>query len=412
MRNRPERPRPHRAFLYGGSLAFARAFPILALLAASWLLSPQQFGQLAIFVTAVTTASLLADSGTDSAATWHASRQSETASQARALAALNWLRIAAATILTAGLTLAQINVWGASNWGPTIAAVLIAVAANSLSARNGVHRVRLRINGVGEPRSLLTEKLTGGLLFLALVWPVSAMPEYLPVTYSATALAGALVVAKRPTKAEFSTSFLTLVGFGRIASPFMISALCAAVVWRAPTFVLGSLGDVAAAGYLALAIYPIQLLTTVPVLTAPLLLVRGGEHSKTGRSMVALGATIAFIASLALAGVLLIYINWSPIQIVEEPVVVALLILCLCIMPLWINPLVSSWLRGNVSVWFPTLTHILGALVAIALVFPAAHGWSAAGAAAVIVTSEVTVLAALVCVAVITRRGKAGRVEN
>ena len=67
--------------------------------------------------------------------------------------------------------------------------------------------------------------------------------------------------------------------------PYALSALSTAVIWRGGVFTLSSKGYLIESGFFSLASYPVQALSTVPALTAPLLLVKNGPYASQARKI-------------------------------------------------------------------------------------------------------------------------------
>lgn len=382
--------------LYGGVLAFARGLPILALLFASLRLANDDFGQVAVIVTAAATAALFADSGTDSAATWLLSRTHDKG-RAPVISALTYYRGLVAGGATAILVGTQIHVIdGDDPWNLII--VILCCFGNMLSARNSSKRIALRIDSVGERRSILLEKAGIGILFMLMTWLVPADPQWILVGYGIATVAGGLVASRRPSIAEWSTSWSDIRLLASVTFPFVATTLCSAVIWRLPTFVLGQTGQLAEAGYLALASYPIILLTSIPVLSAPLLLVKGGAHSSNPLATVRNGAAAGLICACFIGGAVLIAMFLPLEKFIATDVLSTVLILSASTIPLWINPLMVATLRVRKGLWVPMIANVTGAGVGAVALFPFINAWHAEGAATTIVLAEAVILVILLVI--------------
>lgn len=379
--------------VYGGVLAFARGLPILALLFASLRLDHNDFGQVAVVVTAAATAALFADSGTDSAATWLLSRTRDNG-RAPVISALTYYRGVVAGGATALLVGTQIQVIdGDDPWNLII--VILCCLGNMLSARNSSNRIALRIVSSGERRSILLEKVGIGILFMLLTWLVPGDPQWILVGYGIATVVGGLVASRRPSRAEWSTSWLDVRRLASATFPFVATTMCSAVIWRLPTFVLGQTGQLAEAGYLALASYPIILLTSIPVLSAPLLLIKGGAHSANPLSTVRKGAAVGLVCACVIGAAALVAMALPLEDFIATNVLSTVLVLSASTIPLWINPLMVATLRVSKGLWAPIMANITGAVVGAAVLIPFINAWHAEGAATTIVLAEVVILVIL-----------------
>lgn len=387
------RPSP---FVYGGVLAFARGLPILALLFASLRLEPDKFGQVAVMVTAAATAALFADSGTDSAATWLLSR-TRTKGRDPVVSALTYYRGAVAGGATAILVGTQTHVVEGHDSLKAII-VILCCFGNMLSARNSSNRIVMRIAATGERRSILQEKAGIGILFMALTWMVPAEPQWILAGYGIATVIGGLLASPRPRREEWSTSWSDVRRLASAALPFVATTMCSAIIWRLPTFVLGQTGQLAEAGYLALASYPIILLTSIPVLSAPLLLVQGGIHSTNPLSSVRKGAVAGLICASVIGGSALIAMALPMERLVATNVLSTILVLSVSTIPLWVNPLMVATLRVTKGLWVPLAANVTGALVGVVALVPLITTWRAEGAATAIVLAETVVLSLLLLI--------------
>lgn len=361
------------------------------------------FGKLALVVTGITTASLLADSGTDNAATWLLSRATTVTAQERLFGSLRGLRCILAITLTFCLTAPQIQLLttDAVSWAAFAALFCL---ANCLTANNAASRVMLRIKGKGEPERLLAEKGISGALFLAGVILFPASAELYCLAYGIGALVGAASLTQKSGLRRWRLGGKTVGTLIRAAIPFTLTTVCSAVVWRAPIFVLGSMGEISQAGFLTLATYPVQLLSSIPVLAAPLLLVKGGRHqgdtfeqAKRGAASGLILMTLIAICSVALKSI-------SVDFIVDDIVWTTLLILCISLLPLWINPLFTASLRVQSGLWTPTVANATGAALMLMVVVPTTLSAGAVGAATSIVVAETGVLVTLLAIAFATKK--------
>lgn len=351
----------HR-FMYGGMMTFARGLPVLALLLASIMLSGDSFGRISVVVTALATASLLSDSGMDAAATWLLGGANKTTSPARTISALIALRIVVSTIVVLVLIAPQAGALSGNGSGALL--LLVCAIAAAAMAYCSAMRISLRVSGAGEVRALLAEKLVGGVLFLLAIFVLGGGLADRVWIYPATCLLGCLVV--------MLWQRVALVGFGvdvvrkllESAAPFVVTTMCAAIVWRLPVFIVGANGDYEAAGFLALASYPILLLSSVSVLSAPLLFLRRGQRAQRAidiGSTVAMGLVCTFSIWLA-CGVIEYFEISLPI---DERVLLVVAVFAPVLLPLWLNPQISAWLRLNHSPWLPTLPAVVGAVVGV-----------------------------------------------
>lgn len=384
-------------------MAIARGLPVLVILVASMRMTVDDFGKLALVVTGITTASLLADSGTDNAATWLLSRATTVTAQERLFGSLRGLRCILAITLTFCLTAPQIQLLttDAVSWAAFAALFCL---ANCLTANNAASRVMLRIKGKGEPERLLAEKGISGALFLAGVILFPASAELYCLAYGIGALVGAASLTQKSGLRRWRLGGKTVGTLIRAAIPFTLTTVCSAVVWRAPIFVLGSMGEISQAGFLTLATYPVQLLSSIPVLAAPLLLVKGGRHqgdtfeqAKRGAASGLILMTLIAICSVALKSI-------SVDFIVDDIVWTTLLILCISLLPLWINPLFTASLRVQSGLWTPTVANATGAALMLMVVVPTTLSAGAVGAATSIVVAETGVLVTLLAIAFATKK--------
>lgn len=390
-------------FLYGAALTAARMLPVLAVFLASHLLGAAEFGSLAVLVTSVTVASLLADSGTDNAAGWAASHVDDTASARRILAALVQTRLFVATCATVALAAPQLTYIPGSAAAHALMLAL-AVAGNCLASFNAAKRIELRIAGAGEPRALLVEKLGVSLLFTG--WLLVSSPSSLSVVwgYLGASVIGPLFAMQPVSRADFRTSIRDIRGLLGHAAPFIVTTLCSAAIWRLATFVLAHSEKLAQAGYLTLAYYPVQALSTIPNLSAPLLLIRGNQRRLSMRRSMLIGLAMGILlTSLALLSTLLIHHTFLR-EVFAPDATSALRVLLLALPFLWLNPMLVSYLRLRSGPWSPTVAHVMagaGALAVTAAVVPK-HG--ATAAAGVIAGAEAVVALALIALVLVTRR--------
>lgn len=356
--------RRHR-FVYGGMMTLARGVPILALLVASILLTDDAFGRISIVVTALATASLLSDSGMDSAATWMLAGADEVASPAQTLSALIVLRVCVSIAAVVALVTPQAG--ALAGGGSGLVLVLTCSLAAAAMAYCSAVRISLRIGGSGEVAALLREKLVGGGLFLlALLSLGGSLADHVWI-YPATCLLGCLATLLGRRLGLVAFALGDTLKLLRSAAPFMVTTICAAVVWRLPVFMLGAAGNYEAAGFLALASYPILLLSSISVLSAPLLFLRRAQDARPGgdfRSTVAMGAACAVAIWLGYAAVKISGLSVP----VDGRVLMVLAFFAPVLVPLWMNPQLSTWLRLHASLWVPTLPALLGAVVGVAVV--------------------------------------------
>ncbi|WP_275890691.1 MULTISPECIES: oligosaccharide flippase family protein [Stenotrophomonas] len=346
-------------------MTFARGVPILALLLASILLTGDAFGRVSIVVTALATASLLSDSGMDAAATWLLGGADEAASPAQTLSTLIVLRVCVSIVAVVALIAPQAS--ALAGGGSGLVLVLTCSLAAAAMAYCSAVRISLRVAGAGEVEALLWEKLVGGMLFLlALLLLGSSLADHVWI-YPATCLLGCLTVllGRRLGLAAFAVS--DVLRLLRSAAPFMVTTICAAVVWRLPVFLLGAAGNYEAAGFLALASYPILLLSSISVLSAPLLFLRRAQDAREGggfRSTVAMGGACTVAIWLGYAAVEISGLSLP----IDGRALVVLAVFAPVMVPLWLNPQLSAWLRLHVSLWVPTVPALFGAAVGVAVV--------------------------------------------
>lgn len=379
--------------VYGGVLAFARGLPILALLFASLRLEHDKFGQVAVLVTAAATAALFADSGTDSAATWLLSR-TRTKGRAPVISALTYYRGLVAGGATAILVGTQIQVID-GDYALNLIIVVLCCLGNMLGARNSSNRIALRIDATGEKRSILLEKAGIGILFMVLTWMVPAEPQWILVGYGIATVVGGVVASRPLSRAEWSTSWSDVRRLASATLPFVATTMCSAVIWRLPTFVLGQTGQLAEAGFLALASYPIILVTSIPVLSAPLLLVKGGAHSSNPLATVRKGAFAGLVCACLIGGAALVAMALPLDSLIAPDVLSTILVLSASTIPLWINPLMVATLRVRKGLWIPITANFAGAVVGVMALVPFINSWHAEGAATAIVLAETVVLVLL-----------------
>lgn len=382
--------------VYGGILAFARGLPILALLLASLRLDHHLFGQVAVVVTASATAALFADSGTDSAATWLLSR-TDTPGRAPIISALTYYRGLVAGSATAILVGTQVHVVDGDAFLMSLIVILCCVG-NMIGARNSSNRIILRIDSSGEKRSILLEKGGIGILFTAITLVVPADPQWILLGYGVAMIAGGLAASRAPNSEEWLTSWANIRQLAVTTMPFVATTICSALIWRLPTFVLGQRGQLAEAGYLALASYPIILVTSIPVLSAPLLLVKGGVHSSNPLSTVRKGAAAGGVSAIVISGFVLFALTLPLERFIAPDVLWTILVLSLSVIPLWINPLMVAAIRVKMGLWVPMAANLAGAVVGVAVLVPFVSSWHAEGAAITIVLAETVILAALLAI--------------
>lgn len=382
--------------VHGGVLAFARGLPILALLLASFRLEHDEFGQVAVVVTAAATAALFADSGTDSAATWLLSR-TQVSGRSPVISALTYYRALVAGGATAILVGTQIHILDADSFLSTVIVALCCLG-NMLSARNSSSRIVMRVEAGGEKRSILMEKAIIGIVFMVLTWVVPAEPQWVFAGYAVATVAGGLLASQRLSRAEWSTSWLDVWRLATATAPFVATTTCSALIWRLPTFALGQTGQLAEAGYLALASYPIILLTSIPVLGAPLLLISGGSNSRKPLSTVRRGAVGGVLCACAVASAAIIAMVLPLDDFVSTNVLSTVLVLSASTIPLWINPFMVAALRVTKGLWIPLMANLAGAAIGVLALFLFIDSWHAEGAATAIVLAETAVLIALLLI--------------
>jgi O-antigen/teichoic acid export membrane protein len=388
-------------FAYGTLLTIARGAPILVLIVANFRLTDNEFGAVALYVTAVATGSLIADAGVDSAATWLLSRATSADDERRYFAALNTFRVALALVVTFALCIVQMGQLPGDG-AVSVILVVAACAGNILTARNGAQRVRLRILGRGEPRSLLTEKLIAAFVFALGAWLLPAEPSITGLAYIAGTVLGALAVSSRPSFGEWRATERSGVVLLRVALPFIATTLSSAAVWRFPIVWLGVNGDVASAGYLALAIYPIQMVSSVPVLTSPLLLVKDGKYDRDHGQIIGKAAIMGSVAAVLLGAVGVTSYFLIPQTWVDPEVFVSLAWLSGALLSLWVNPLTVATIRVRDGAWVPTWANAGGAVVGVCLAISLSGPLGATGAAVSILGAEV--LATIVLLALLLLR--------
>lgn len=368
----------------------ARTLPVITIFVASSLLSPQEFGSLAVLITCITLATLIADAGTDNAAGWRASHARTKDESDRILAALVYTRCTVALVATVSLTLPQASFLP----GSTAAAVAIASVAalgNVLAAYNAARRIRMRVEGDGEPRALLREKLVLSATFA--VWLLVVPPSATSLIWGflIANVAGPLVAARRPYRVHLATTKSDVLELLKQAAPFITTTLCAALTWRVSTLILAHTGQVEEAGYLTLAYYPVQALSTIPNLAAPLLLIRSKQSELSFRQSAYVAvATGTGLALFGLAACWTVSQSWSPFSL-PGSTVETLAILLLAMPMLWANPILVAQLRMQAGPWRPTIAPIIASTIAFAAALNVVPSGGAPAAASVIAGAETLV---------------------
>ena len=372
--------------MYGGLLTLARGIPIIALFIAATLLPEDGFGRISIVVTAIATASLLSDSGLDTAATWLLARTDQGVEFGAIVSSLVLVRMALAAVAVLAMLgpQASVLVGGSDNAFMLLA---FSVAAGMAMAYCSALRIQLRVRGHGEVETLLVEKLSAGVLFIILV--ILLKEELLNElwVYPACCLIGAVAAALGRRLQAGSPTFTAVRRMLSAAAPFVVTTVAAALVWRSPVFLLGTQGAFEEAGFFALASYPIILLSSVSVLSAPLLLLQGrvNQVEKRHFQITALVGVVAAVALIIVAAV-------GSSGVFPLPVATASLAtmayLAPALVPLWLNPQLSTWLRTRVGLWAPTLPSIAGAVVGIGVILWLIPTHGSKGAAIGIVTAE------------------------
>ncbi len=390
-------------FAYGALLVLARALPVVTIIVASRLLPADEFGSLAVLITAITVASLIADAGTDNAAGWIASHADTQEQADRTLGALVYTRVAVAGLATAALTVPQLG-FLAGNAANHVGILVVAVLGNCLASLNAARRIRMRVVGGGEPRAILLEKLClsvafGAWLALAPATELSVVWGYVLANLLAPIVASPLLpwVNMRSSAAAIGALL------GR-AAPFILTTLCSALTWRAATFLLAESDQLDQAGYLTLAYYPIQVIATVPAVSAPLLLIKGRSAQLSMRMSLfsALGVGV-LIAGVCL-GLSLLPEMLGMGGHLNGDAVLAFQVMLLAVPLVWINPILISHLRLKMDAWRPTLAPLVSAVAALALALAVVPSKGAPGAAAVIACAELITCVGLLILLSIQRR--------
>lgn len=383
--------------IYGGLLVLARSVPVIPIFAASVLLPDDEFGALAVLVTSVTTASLVADSGTDSAAGWLASHASSQAKSDRILSALLYSRVTIAAAATVILTLPQTPFLPGD--GIVDGFVLMAaVSGNCLASWNAAKRVRMRIIDESEPRAMLLEKLTVGLVFVAWLVFMPHSGASIMWGYLASTIVGPLVAVQPISKIDLRSSFGEAKTLLVRAAPFIVTTLSAAITWRTSTFVLAHDDQLAQAAYLTLAYYPVQLFASIPASAAPLLLVKRRSEALSFKQTAKVAFSAGLLVAVALfAGAILIR-QTGLASSVNSDAIHSLQILVLAMPFIWLNPILASYLRLRAGVWQPTVTISICGIAAVIAAIMLVPATGAVGAACVITGAET-----LSCLLLLTR---------
>ncbi|WP_081821442.1 oligosaccharide flippase family protein [Rhodococcus sp. UNC23MFCrub1.1] len=373
-------------FSYGAALVAARCLPVIALLIASARLNPDQFGVLAVFVMGLTTASLVADSGFDSAATYMISRAPNTNQPKHLVGNLATVKMTTSLVVLLAITSTTIAETSTTALQGFII-VTLSAAATVFTARNSASRIAMRVSGVGERASLMLEKFVSSAIFIAVAC-VSTSTTFLIYAYTVSLLVGCLVATRRMPTGDIRFDPRLVKKIILSSTPFILSALAAAGIWRLATFVLANTGKVADAGYFTLAYYPVQILSSVPVFAAPLLLIKGSSHNQARVGVVARTLRLGLIACITGCSVCLFAYYVLPDVLVDRDVVVLAGVLCLSLPFLFVNPILTASLRAAGKMWQPSLLHVLAFAVSAPLIVLYIPEHGARGAAACIVLAE------------------------
>lgn len=381
-------------FSYGALLTAARALPVITVFAASYALSANSFGALAVLITSITVATLIADSGTDNAAGWLASRATSPRAKREVLASLAYTRVTVAAVATVLLVVPQLHdvVEGrVAAW----AVLVLAVIGNTLAAYNAARRVRLRIDGAGEPAALLAEKLGVSCVFgvSLIVLPTDA--TWIVFGYLAACIVGPALAFRPQSRESLRASRASTWALLRHAAPFIVTTLASAVIWRASTFVLAHFDHLDQAGFLTLAYLPVQALVSIPNLAAPLLLIKGHRAAESAESTAR--TAVAFGAFLGVAGIVAVEV----LQLVTGDAVLhpqaadALQVFLLAMPLLWLNPILIARVRLTLGPWAPTATQALIAALAVGAALLILPQGTAVDAAAIVAFAEVAIVLSL-----------------
>lgn len=370
--------------------------PVFAIYAASLRMDAQQFGAIAVLVTAYTTATLISDSGVETSATFLISRVSHDERE-KYLATLSIIRVCLAILASSLLVGLQSHLISSTSASAAVV-TLLAVATAVLAARNSAHRIRMRISGDREPLNLLLEKAVASSAFLLWVIFGPASVYEIVIGFFVCTMLGSLIAAARPHRRELAFSGDVAARLLRVAAPFIATALATALIWRVPVFVL-SKDSTAAAGFFALAVYPVQMLSTVPVLSAPLLLV----HKRFSSTDIAKGEKLSLVCGI-FCTVLALAIGFAAITLdglgLDNHVWSTLMVLSLSAPFVFRNPIVTARIRTLGSAWKATLCHCAGAVIVGLLIYPMVTRWESEGAALAVVIGEIAISIGLLIVSV------------
>ncbi|NIL82464.1 oligosaccharide flippase family protein [Rhodococcoides kroppenstedtii] len=383
-------------FAYSTVLVAARGLPVLALMYASLRLEPAAFGAVAVFVMGLTTANLIVDGGFDAAATYLLSRAATESSSEHSAQALRTIKIAISSCAVVVVALTSGNVLGFEPV-PLVMVTIATVVATAFTARNSALRILARVRGSRERVSLIAEKGASSLVFTAVVI-LSDSARIVAIGFVVATILGCLAGASPLGKLAFGLGIPMIPGMLKSALPFIVSALAAAGVWRAATFVLAANGNLVEAGYLSLAYYPIQLLSSVPVFAAPLMLIKGSRYETDLARSIRTSVGVGMALFIVLATAALVVARFVPTRFVDQHTLIVMLILSLALPFLFLNPLLTAKLRVESRLWAPSLIHAVALILSVLAILRIVPSSGAVGAATIIVTTEIVILLGLLII--------------
>jgi O-antigen/teichoic acid export membrane protein len=385
---------------YGALLTLARMLPVGVLVAVSQMVEADTFGKLAIVVTALNVATLLTDAGTDNAAGALASAAEDQAAQDRVLATLVYSRLGISLVATSVLVLPQL--YAISSVAAATLLGIAALVANGLAAFNAAKRIRLRVNGGGEPKQFLREKLVIAIGFVVGIAVLPRTTEGMVTAFLAASIVGPLVTLQPLTLHRARPRARDMRQLLAYAAPFILTTALAAITWRVATFILSAHGEYEQAGYLALAYYPVQAFSTVPNLAAPLLLVRRHAEALSARVTAEAAALMGTVIAAVILAATFVLPGLTNDVMNGSDGVATLRYLALGMPFLWVNPILVTHIRQTQGAWRPVIVPLFTGFGALAASVALVPSQGAPGAAAIITAAEA--IAAWLLVVMVLRR--------
>lgn len=365
--------------------ALARGLPLLVLLGASGLMDQANYGRLALVVTGFTLSLAIGDSGLDSAATLLGPQRKHSGVLRSLLVARLLLTPIATSLAAIFLYMAQL---------PSFHLVLAACAAlmaHACMSLTATQRVRARLEGSGELRLLLNERILSSTLFAAVV--LAGLPlEWIVVGYfSSYAVAAALSISRSALRTSASGLGGGLRELFREAAPFGLSVSAANVIWRSGILVLGVRGQFEAAGSLSAAILPIQALAMISSLGSTLVLLGPLPSRRKANSQLLASGVLSILSMACLLGYALTISIAPPMGALNSQETQRTILVLSAVMPMvWFNPLLGMWNRVARRRKEVAAGTVAGAFTTVAITLSISNEM---GAALGIVAGELTIAA-------------------